>query len=180
VSREHPNRCALTLDHAGQRPTIDLANTPLLAKYIVDNPFAPTIDAHLRAELEAVRDADAFIFVVDVRRFRAEASLQTLEVLRRHLAAFGRELDTIPCMFQANTHNMSAEAAQGVFKQWGPTVGFSVVPSEEHSRLPMNWVSEHFSSGCCSYTESDADRDVGTVEAVTELIRLISVKQRST
>ena len=173
MSREHPNRCALTLDHVDQRWMIDLANTPLLAKYIADNPFDPTLDAHLLAELEAVRDADGFIFIVDVRAFRAEASLHTLEVLRRHLAAFGRELDTIPCMFQANTHDRSLEAAQGVFKQWDATEGFSVVLSDESSPLPMSWVREHFRSGCCWYTESNANRDVGTVEAVTELIRLI-------
>jgi hypothetical protein len=150
---------------------IHLTTTPLLAKYIVEDPLDPTLDAHLLREFEAVRDADGFIFVVDVRSFRAEASLHMLKVLRRYLAVFGRELDRIPCVFQANTHD---QAAQAVFKQWDPTNGFSVVPSQETFPLPMSWVKEHFNSGCCSYTESMADFDIGTVEAVAELIRLIT------
>lgn len=109
----------------------------------------PTSDPRLVNELKFLRDTDAILFVVDVRKERAEASLEAFQVLQRDLRRHGdRDVDGLPIVFQVNRH-------------------------ETQSGLPLSWVREHFRASRASYVESNASKDVGTLEALDLLVRRV-------
>ena len=66
------------------------------------DPLDPNLDSRVVEELERLRNVDGFIFVVDTRRERTDASVEALERLENDLRSRGRSLAEIPVVFQAN------------------------------------------------------------------------------
>jgi hypothetical protein len=110
----------------------------------------PTAEPRLVNELKFLRETDAILFVVDAREERSEASVEAFRVLQRDLKRHGNKhadsVDGLPIVFQVNRR-------------------------ENQRSLPMDWIREHFRTSRCSYVESDALRDIGTLEALDELVR---------
>lgn len=163
-----PEDRAATVELAGLRLRVTVETTTSLSKFTSYDPLSSADDPFIRAELDSIRRAHAFIFVVDPRRIRAEASQLAFARLARDLAAFGRVLDEQPLVFQVNVPPPPQELLE-----WDPAGGFSVAPSEELSTMPMQWVREHFRTRRCVYVESRAHEGIGTDRAVVDLVRLL-------
>jgi hypothetical protein len=114
-----------------------------------ENPLDPNLDERIVYEIDMLPRCDGFIFVVDVRQDRAEASVEALEILIRDLAARGGELDRFPIVFQAN--RLNARGADS-----------------------MDWVRQTFRSRHAGYVASNAKEGIGTVDALRELLKLIA------
>ena len=146
---------------------VALGNTLAISRYADHEPLAAE-DPFIRAELDAMRRADGFIFVVDARPIRAEASQVVFFQFKRDLVAFGRDPDDCPVVFQVNHPPPPQEVLS-----WDPVNGYSPVPQGDFLPLPMAWVRDNFSTRRCAYIETSAHLGVGTTEAVVELVRLI-------
>ena len=118
-------------------------------KYWYDDPNSPTLNSSIRAEIVDVQNSDAFIFIVDSRDFRVDASSEALEQLRSDLHAVGRELDECPVVFQFNRRDDLRAVSPGLLR-------------------------ERFQSKCGLQIETVATRDEGTVAAIRALQGLLS------
>jgi hypothetical protein len=102
----------------------------------------------LDRELDFLAHVDGVIFVIDSRLVRSEASLESFEVLQYELAHRKRDPSSVPMVFQANQRDL-------------PDI------------VSMEWVRDCFRSERAVYTESIATRDIGTVEAMYAILRLL-------
>jgi hypothetical protein len=116
------------------------------------DPVAPAIPppylAPLQHELHQLAIVTGFIFVIDSRPIRNEASIEALEDLARDTAARGRDLNEIPTVFQANFR-------------------------DQRDARPMQWIRDNFRLPRCAYVESVATKGTGVLDSVKELVRLI-------
>jgi signal recognition particle receptor subunit beta len=106
------------------------------------------LDPRVRRELNWLRDADGFVFVLDSQPARQPANREQLALLERDLRAEGRELDEIPVVFQANKRDLPNSTA-------------------------METLREEFRTGLCAHAESVASEGVGVLETVRLLLSMI-------
>lgn len=149
ASAPSETRIALSLD--GQQWEVMASVSAFRAWLWHEDPSAPDLDARLVTELDRLATCDGFIFVIDARRERAEASLEALEVLERDMASRGAQLRDVPIVFQAN--RLDAPNAH-----------------------PMSWVRAAFSAHGAQHFESHANEGVGTVQVFEALLRQIRDK----
>jgi hypothetical protein len=114
-------------------------------------PSSPFCDRGVRREIDHIAQAHGLIFVIDSQRGREDANLGTFARLRRDLAEADVDLAVMPVVFQANKRDLA-------------------------EIVTMEWVTNTFRVETCAYVESAAMKNVGTLEAMRELLALVETK----
>lgn len=111
------------------------------------------LDPRIRLELGWIGDADGFVFVVDSRPQRLEASVEAYERLCADLRSLSRDIRETVVVFQLNRRDASDALSLDVVRRSLPAAGGVFV-------------------------ESVATKNLGTVEALGECIRGCRLRQR--
>lgn len=109
------------------------------------------LDPRIVSEIDFMAGADGMAFVVDMRRFRMDASLEAIDVLKKDLLSRGRNLEEMPTAFLLNWMN-------------------------EPSAASVDWALSEFNFRRSSHMIVNAKSGMGAVDSFLLLVRMIVSK----
>lgn len=143
--RQKSHRLSIAID--GLETCIDVVANVHRGHVFYRGPEDPNLPPAVAREIEDVVACSAFVAVLPCRKPRLEICEDTLFQLRMDLAAYGRDLDKIPVVFQ-------------------------LTQTDYADRLDPEWVRTHIRTAICDHVVADPRSGAGVREAIETLLRL--------